>query len=122
LQTIDLEGEELISDCVVKASIGLPLVGWAPLASGSGRVITRASLRVFEGTSSLAVSVKETALDGGPEAIFPAFNGTVVPVATAMSAINGGTVPEIILETMFVDSEMRISQLPDGAWFVYIRK
>ena len=76
VQTIDLEGGKLISDCVVKASLGLPLLGWAPLISGSGRVITTGSVIVV-GETSLAVTVQQTALDGGPRAIVPQLNGTV---------------------------------------------
>uniref|UniRef100_A0A7S0MVH3 Plastid lipid-associated protein/fibrillin conserved domain-containing protein n=1 Tax=Pyramimonas obovata TaxID=1411642 RepID=A0A7S0MVH3_9CHLO len=121
VQTIDLANEELLSDCVVKASLGVPLIGWAPVVSGSGRVKTSASVRIVDETS-LACTVKNTALDGGPEAIAPALNGTVVPVSDAMSAINSGAVPEVVFETKFADDQLRISQLPDGAWFVYVRQ
>lgn len=121
IQTIDLEGEELVSDVVVKAGLGIPLVGFAPVVSGRGRVVTSASLRL-EDDASLAVKVKQTALDGGPEAILPALNGTTVPVATAMSALNGGAVPEVTFKTNFVDDTLRVSSLPDGSWFAYVRQ
>ncbi|KAK3273440.1 hypothetical protein CYMTET_18318, partial [Cymbomonas tetramitiformis] len=121
IQTIDLDEEELVSDVVVKAGLGIPLVGFAPIVSGRGRVITSASLRLEDG-ASLTVTVKQTALNGGPEAILPALNGTTVPVATAMSALNSGAVPEVTFKTDFVDDTLRVSSLPDGSWFAYIRQ
>jgi hypothetical protein len=48
-------------------------------------------------------------------------NGTSVPVEEAMRQVSGGSAPEVYLDTVFLDDELRVSKLEDGSVFVYQR-
>ena len=44
IQDIDTNDMTLTSDCIVKASVGIPFVGFAPIFSGFGSVISKANI------------------------------------------------------------------------------
>jgi hypothetical protein len=46
VQSIDMAGGRLVSDCIVKASLGVPLVGFSPLFAGRGTVAQGCHSRV----------------------------------------------------------------------------
>ena len=48
-------------------------------------------------------------------------NNTSDPVEDAMSQMAGGAAPEVYLDTVYLDEELRISKLEDGSMFVYQR-
>ena len=47
-------------------------------------------------------------------------NNTTVPIEDAMRQL-GGAAPEVFLDILYVDDEMRVSKLEDGSAFVYQR-
>ena len=48
-------------------------------------------------------------------------NNTTVPIEDAMRQLGGGAAPEVFLDILYVDDEMRVSSLEDGSLFVYQR-
>ena len=48
-------------------------------------------------------------------------NGTTVPVEDVMRQMGGGAAPEVYIDTVYLDDELRISKLEDGSVFVYQR-
>ena len=48
-------------------------------------------------------------------------NNTTVPVEDAMRQLGGGAAPEVFLDIVYVDDDLRVSKLEDGSTFVYQR-
>ena len=124
VQTVDTKGGRLISDCVVKASVGIPLLGFSPVFAGYGSVITAGRCAAKDGTR-LAVTAETTTVRQDDANVLPQLNflnGTTVPVEDVMKQVGGGEAgPEVYLDTFYLDDEMRISKLEDGSVFVYQR-
>jgi hypothetical protein len=123
VQSIDLRNNRLVSDCIVKASIGIPLLGFSPLFSGFGSVITAGRATAESGTR-LSVVAETTTVRQDDAEMIPALNflnGTSVPVEDVMRQIGGGAAPEAFLDVLYVDEEVRVSKLEDGSTFVYQR-
>ena len=124
VQTVDTKGGRLISDSVVKASVGLPLLGFSPIFAGYGSVITAGRCAAKDGTR-LAVTAETTTVRQDDANVLPQLNflnGTTVPVEDVMKQVGGGEAgPEVYLDTFYLDDEMRISKLEDGSVFVYQR-
>jgi hypothetical protein len=57
VQSIDMGGARLVSDVIVKASVGIPLISIAPIFAGYGSVITAGRAAAVDGTR-LAVTVE----------------------------------------------------------------
>lgn len=113
----------LVSDVVVRASLGVPLLGFAPLFSGYGSVITAGRATAIDG-ERLAVVAETTTVRQDDASVLPALNflnGTTVPVEDAMRQISGGAAPEVYLDVVYLDEEIRVSKLEDGSVFVYQR-
>ena len=124
VQSVDTKGGRLVSDCVVKASLGVPLLGFSPIFSGYGSVITAGRCAAKDGTR-LAVTAETTTVRQDDANVLPQLNflnGTTVPVEDVMKQVGGGEAgPEVYLDTFYLDDEMRISKLEDGSVFVYQR-
>ena len=124
VQSVDTKGGRLVSDCVVKASLGVPLLGFSPIFSGYGSVITAGRCAAKDGTR-LAVTAETTTVRQDDANVLPQLNflnGTTVPVEDVMKQVGGGeSGPEVYLDTFYLDDEMRISKLEDGSVFVYQR-
>ena len=124
VQSIDVAAGTLVSDCIVKASLGIPLLGFSPVFSGFGSVITKGRLEPLDGTR-FSVVAETTTVRQDDTSVIPALNflnGTTVPVEDAMKTVGGGEAgPEAFLDVTFLDDEMRISKLEDGSVFVYQR-
>ena len=123
VQSLDLENNRIVSDCIVKASLGVPLLGFAPIFSGFGSVIT-AGRAVAESETRVAVVAETTTIRQDDKEVIPALNflnNTTVPIEDAMRQIGGGAAPEVFLDVLYLDDEMRVSKLEDGSTFVYQR-
>ena len=121
-QTIDLEAKTLTSDCVVKASVGVPFVGISPIFSGYGSVISKANI-VDSESDSLFVVMESTTIKQDDENVIPFLNflnNTRVPVYDVFQSI-GNAVPPVEMKICYVDEEMRVTELGDGSVFVYKR-
>ena len=123
VQSIDPEAGRLVSDCVVRASVGVPLLGFAPIFAGYGSVITAARAVPIDAVR-LAVTVEATTVRQDDATVLPQLNflnGTTVPVEDVMRQIGGGAAPEVYIDTVYLDDELRISKLEDGSVLVYQR-
>ena len=72
----------------------------------------------------LAVVAETTTVRQDDASVLPALNflnGTTVPVEDAMRQISGGAAPEVYLDVVYLDEEIRVSKLEDGSVFVYQR-
>ena len=93
----------------------------APCASGS--VITACRASPVDGVR-MAVTVETTTVRQDDASVVPALNflnGTSVPVEDVMQRVAGGAAPEVYLDTVYLDDELRVSKLEDGSVFVYAR-
>ena len=82
VQSIDPEAGRLVSDCVVRASVGVPLLGFAPIFAGYGSVITAARAIPIDAVR-LGVTVEATTVRQDDATVLPQLNflnGTTVPV------------------------------------------
>ena len=123
VQSIDPEAGRLVSDCVVRASVGVPLLGFAPIFAGYGSVITAARAIPIDAVR-LGVTVEATTVRQDDATVLPQLNflnGTTVPVEDVMRQMGGGAAPEVYIDTVYLDDELRISKLEDGSVFVYQR-
>ena len=126
VQKINLTTEKgtLTSDCVVKASVGIPLLGFAPLISGFGSVITKGEARaVAPDTISVPLGSLSTTVSQDDASVLPALNflnGTTVPVGDVLSRISDAS-SEVFMRTMYLDDELRISELEDATLLIYRR-
>jgi hypothetical protein len=123
VQSLDLDNNRIVSDCIVKASLGIPLLGFSPIFSGFGSVIT-AGRAVAESGARVAVVAETTTIRQDDTEVIPALNflnNTTVPIEDAMRQLGGGAAPEVFLDILYVDDEMRVSKLEDGSTFVYQR-
>ncbi len=123
VQSIDMVNSKVVSDCIVKASLGVPLLGFSPLFSGYGSVITAGRATAETGTR-IAVTTESTTIRQDDTEVIPFLNflnNNSVPVEDVMRNLGGGAAPEVFLDVEFVDAEIRISKLQDGSVFVYQR-
>lgn len=124
VQKIDLTTGTLTSDCIVKASVGIPLLGFAPLISGFGSVITKGEARaVAPDTIAVPLGSLSTTVSQDDASVLPALNflnGTTVPVGDVMSRISDAS-SEVSMRTMYLDDELRISELEDATLLIYRR-
>ena len=123
VQSIDMANGRITSDCIVKASLGVPLIGFAPIFAGYGSVITSASATI-ESPTRISCTTETTTIRQDDTIVIPFLNfmnNTSVPVEDVMRLATGGAAPTVFLEINFVDREMRISKLEDGSVFVYQR-
>jgi hypothetical protein len=123
LQKISLG--RLESDCVVKASLGVPLFGFAPLFAGYGSVITKGTSRVLDDdTIAMPVGSLSTTVRQDDANVLPALNflnGTTVPVGNVMGQITDAE-SEVTMRITYLDENMRVSELEDGTQLVYCRR
>lgn len=124
VQKIDLTTGTFTSDCIVKASVGIPLLGFAPLISGFGSVITKGEARaVAPDTIAVPLGSLSTTVSQDDASVLPALNflnGTTVPVGDVMSRISDAS-SEVSMRTMYLDDELRISELEDATLLIYRR-
>jgi len=124
VQTIDLKAKKITSDVIVKASVGLPLLGFSPLFSGFGSVITSGEANPLGGDSiAVPLSSLSTTVRQDDTSIFPALNflnGSTVPVGDIMSRIANGS-SDVLMTTKYLDENFRVSALEDGSMLVYRR-
>merc|ERR1712070_35036 len=86
VQNIDMQNMTLTSDCIVKASVGIPFVGFAPIFSGYGSVISKANIiggGGEEANDRLFCVMESTTIRQDDTEVIPALNflnNTVVPV------------------------------------------
>ena len=123
VQSIDMGGARLVSDVIVKASVGIPLISIAPIFAGYGSVITAGRAAAVDGTR-LAVTVEDTTVRQDDATLLPELNflnGSTAPVEDVMAKLAGGAAPEVYIDTVYLDDEIRVSQLEDGSSFVYQR-
>ena len=115
----------LESDCIVKASLGVPLLGFAPLFSGYGSVITKGTTRVLDDdTIAMPLGSLSTTVRQDDANVLPALNflnGTTVPVGDVMGRIADGE-SEVTMRITYLDEDMRVSELEDGTQLVYRRR
>lgn len=114
----------LESDCVVQASLGVPLIGFSPIFAGFGSVITKGTTRTVDGdTIGMTLASLSTTVRQDDASVLPALNflnGTTVPVGEVMNRITDGS-SEVKMRITYLDDELRISQLEDGTQLVYRR-
>ena len=124
VQSLDLDNNRIVSDCIVKASLGIPLLGFSPIFSGFGSVITAGRAVAGGSGARVAVVAETTTIRQDDTEVIPALNflnNTTVPIEDAMRQLGGGAAPEVFLDILYVDDEMRVSKLEDGSTFVYQR-
>ena len=121
VQTVDTKGGRLISDCVVKASVGIPLLGFSPVFAGYGSVITAGRCAAKDGTR-LAVTAETTTVRQDDANVLPQLNflnGTTVPVEDVMKQVGGGEAgPEVYLCLLYTSPsprDQRGSRMPSSA-------
>ena len=114
----------LESDCVVQASLGVPLIGFSPIFAGYGSVITKGTTRTVDGdTIGMTLASLSTTVRQDDASVLPALNflnGTTVPVGEVMNRITDGS-SEVKMRITYLDDELRISELEDGTKLVYRR-
>ena len=101
----------------------MPLLGFAPIFAGYGSVITAARAIPIDAVR-LGVTVEATTVRQDDATVLPQLNflnGTTVPVEDVMRQMGGGAAPEVYIDTVYLDDELRISKLEDGSVFVYQR-
>lgn len=126
INTIDMT---LTSDCIVKASVGIPFVGIAPIFSGFGSVISKANIiggGGEEANDKLYCVMESTTIRQDDTEVIPALNflnNTVVPVGEVFeNIIGGGTPPPTVeMKVSYLDEEMRVSSLEDGSILLFKR-
>ena len=122
VQSIDPEAGRLVSDCVVRASVGVPLLGFAPIFAGYGSVITAARAIPIDAVR-LGVTVEATTVRQDDATVLPQLNflnGTTAPSRTPCDRWEEAAT-EVYIDTVYLDDELRISKLEDGSVFVYQR-
>ena len=129
VQNIDMQNMTLTSDCVVKASVGIPFVGFAPIFSGYGSVISKANIiggGGEEANDRLFCVMESTTIRQDDTEVIPALNflnNTVVPVGEVFeNVVGGGTPPPTVeMKVMYLDEETRVSSLEDGSILLFKR-
>ena len=129
VQNIDMNDMTLTSDCVVKASVGIPFVGFAPIFSGYGSVISKANIiggGGEEANDRLFCVMESTTIRQDDTEVIPALNflnNTVVPVGEVFeNVVGGGTPPPTVqMKVMYLDEETRVSSLEDGSILLFKR-
>jgi len=118
------EASEIESDVVVKASIGVPLLGFAPLISGYGSVITKGTAKaITEDTIAVSLGSLTTTVRQDDANVLPALNflnGTTVPVGDVMGRISDAS-SQVLMRTVYLDDDLRISELEDATLLIYRR-
>jgi len=124
VQTIDMNAGKITSDVIVRASIGVPLLGFSPLFSGFGSVITSGEANPFGGDSiAVPISSLSTTVRQDDASVLPALNflnGSTVPVGDIMGRIADGS-SEVLMTTKYLDENFRVSTLEDDSVLVYRR-
>jgi len=124
VQTIDMNAGKIMSDVIVRASIGVPLLGFSPLFSGFGSVITSGEANPFGGDSiAVPISSLSTTVRQDDASVLPALNflnGSTVPVGDIMGRITDGS-SEVLMTTKYLDENFRVSMLEDDSVLVYRR-
>ena len=129
VQNIDMQNMTLTSDCVVKASVGIPFVGFAPIFSGYGSVISKANIiggGGEEANDRLFCVMESTTIRQDDMEVIPALNflnNTVVPVGEVFeNVVGGGTPPPTVeMKVLYLDEETRVSSLEDGSILLFKR-
>ena len=129
VQNIDMQNMTLTSDCVVKASVGIPFVGFAPIFSGYGSVISKANIIGGGGEEAkdrLFCVMESTTIRQDDTEVIPALNflnNTVVPVGEVFeNVVGGGTPPPTVeMKVLYLDEETRVSSLEDGSILLFKR-
>ena len=129
VQNIDMQNMTLTSDCVVKASVGIPFVGFAPIFSGYGSVISKANIiggGGEEANDRLFCVMDSTTIRQDDTEVIPALNflnNTVVPVGEVFeNVVGGGTPPPTVeMKVLYLDEETRVSSLEDGSILLFKR-
>ena len=129
VQNIDMQNMTLTSDCVVKASVGIPFVGFAPIFSGYGSVISKANIiggGGEEANDRLFCVMESTTIRQDDTEVIPALNflnNTVVPVGEVFeNVVGGGTPPPTVeMKVLYLDEETRVSSLEDGSISLFKR-
>ena len=129
VQNIDMQNMTLTSDCVVKASVGIPFVGFAPIFSGYGSVISKANIiggGGEEANDRLFCVMESTTIRQDDTELIPALNflnNTVVPVGEVFeNVVGGGTPPPTVeMKVLYLDEETRVSSLEDGSILLFKR-
>lgn len=129
VQNIDMQNMTLTSDCVVKASVGIPFVGFAPIFSGYGSVISKANIiggGGEEANDRLFCVMESTTIRQDDTEVIPALNflnNTVVPVGEVFeNVVGGGTPPPTVeMKVLYLDEETRVSSLEDGSILLFKR-
>ena len=129
IQEIDTNDMTLTSDCIVKASVGIPFVGFAPIFSGFGSVISKANIiggGGEEANDKLYCVMESTTIRQDDTEVIPALNflnNTVVPVGEVFeNIVEGGTPPPTVeMKVSYLDEETRVSSLEDGSILLFKR-
>ena len=129
VQNIDMQNMTLTSDCVVKASVGIPFVGFAPIFSGYGSVISKANIiggGGEEANDRLFCVMESTTIRQDDTEVIPALNflnNTVVLVGEVFeNVVGGGTPPPTVeMKVLYLDEETRVSSLEDGSILLFKR-
>ena len=129
VQNIDMQNMTLTSDCVVKASVGIPFVGFAPIFSGYGSVISKANIiggGGEEANDRLFCVMESTTIRQDDTEVIPALNflnNTVVPVGEVFeNVVGGGTPPPTVeMKVLYLDEETRVSNLEDVSILLFKR-
>ena len=129
IQDIDTNDMTLTSDCIVKASVGIPFVGFAPIFSGFGSVISKANIiggGGEEANDKLYCVMESTTIRQDDTEVIPALNflnNTVVPVGEVFENIVGGgkPPPTVEMKISYLDEETRVSSLEDGSILLFKR-
>ena len=129
VQNIDMQNMTLTSDCVVKASVGIPFVGFAPIFSGYGSVISKANIiggGGEEANDRLFCVMESTTIRQDDTEVIPALNflnNAVVPVGEVFeNVVGGGTPPPTVeMKVLYLDEETRVSSLEDGSILLFKR-
>lgn len=129
IQDIDTNDMTLTSDCIVKASVGIPFVGFAPISSGFGSVISKANIiggSGEEANDKLYCVMESTTIRQDDTEVIPALNflnNTVVPVGEVFeNIVGGGTPPPTVeMKVSYLDEETRVSSLEDGSILLFKR-
>jgi len=115
----------LESDVVVKASLGVPLVGFGPVFSAYGNVITKGKTRVVDDdTIAMPLASLSTTLRQDDKSIVPALNfmnGMTVPVGDVMDRVADADA-EVTMRITYLDEDLRVSELQDGTQLIYRRR
>jgi len=127
LQIFDMEAGTLTSDCIVKASIGIPLLGFAPIVSGFGSVITKGTVQIKDDeTIDVPVGSLSTTVRQDDASVLPALNflnNTTVPVVDVMGRIaDSNSEMSVSMRITYLDDDMRVSELEDGTLLIYRRQ